>query len=555
VEPSHSTIHTKPCTIRQVRWSVPSAACPRCSSAAPRIWDVFRVAIDVDLEQPIVLSVEVSVHRCSPCGRVFRAQPPFLRRHAIYTRRVVQKAVEAVYRDGLAARRVPDRLARDFWVRPSEKMVRLWCRAFADELDFATDYQPWVIASFSGILCVDEVYQGELALLLAVDPAAPDGDRLVGYTLLTKKVDQAAVKSFLAELQAAGIKPDEVITDDSRLYPGVLAEIWPMAAHQLCLFHATRNVVKAVNAVVKQVRKAIPEPPPSTSPSLKGRFREEAPTSDQHDPASERYRWRQARRAAGIAQVHALSPQIQSARAIGRAIGVNHGTVRKWLKLTPSEPTTTIAELVATVGLMPPLEPPPAPWHDWDEVRRMREDLRLYRTLFLHQSGHLTAEEQHTLAELLAGPVGPPLKVARMFLEAWFAIWQDDDGQRRSSADAEPRYQAWHDDAAAAKVASLRRQQQHLDADHFTRLSAFLHNPVWEPTNNAAERGGRTFRHGQHPHFRLRSDKTISADIKVRAFLQKERFLSPQARRLHHCQRGRRPLRFTPEAPVRTPQR
>jgi hypothetical protein len=36
------------------------------------------------------------------------------------------------------------------------------------------------------ILCVDEVYQGDLALLLAVDPAALDGDQLVGYTLLPK---------------------------------------------------------------------------------------------------------------------------------------------------------------------------------------------------------------------------------------------------------------------------------------------------------------------------------------------------------------------------------
>src|SRR5260370_24084868 len=59
-------------------------------------------------------------------------------------------------------------------------MVRLWCRSFADQLDFSVDYQPWVVANFSGILCVDEVYQGELALLLGVDPAAPDGDRLVG---------------------------------------------------------------------------------------------------------------------------------------------------------------------------------------------------------------------------------------------------------------------------------------------------------------------------------------------------------------------------------------
>ena len=177
MEPSQAPFHATPCAFRQVRWSFPSIECPRCHGSAPRLWDVTRVAVDIDLEQPVILAVEVSVHACPACGRTFRAQPPFLRRRAIYTRRVVQKAVEAVYCDGLAARCVPDRLARDFWVKPSEKMVRLWCRAFAAEVDFTTDYQPWVVANFSGILCVDEVYQGELALLLAVDPAAPDGDR------------------------------------------------------------------------------------------------------------------------------------------------------------------------------------------------------------------------------------------------------------------------------------------------------------------------------------------------------------------------------------------
>jgi hypothetical protein len=226
VEPSQETVRTKTVSIRQVCWSLPADACPGCGDSAPRLWDVIRVAVDIDLEQPIVLSVEVSVHACGACGRTFRAQPPFLRPRAIYTKRVVQKAIEAVYCDGLAARNVPERLARDFWVRPSEKMVRLWCRSFADQLDFSVDYQPWVVANFSGILCVDEVYQGQLALLLAVDPAAPDGDRLVGYTLLanTKAVDQEAIKAFLETLRAAGIQPDEVITDDSRLYPSALAD-------------------------------------------------------------------------------------------------------------------------------------------------------------------------------------------------------------------------------------------------------------------------------------------------------------------------------------------
>lgn len=504
------------------------------------MWDATRVAIDIDLDQPVILGVEVSVHVCATCSRMFRAQPPFLRPRAIYTRRVVQKAIESVHRDGLAARCVPDRLARDFWVKPSEKMVRLWCRAFAAEVDFTGDYQPWVVANFSGILCVDEVYQGKLALLLAVDPAAPDGDRLVGYTLLSdvKAVDQDAIKTFLERLRAAGIQPDEVITDDSRLYPSALAEIWPMAVHQLCLFHATRRVVRAVSDVVKQIRRSVPVPPPASSPSLLGRFRETPPPADQHDADSERYRWRLARRTVGIAQAHALHQHISSARAIGRQLGINHGTIRKWLKLPPPDPAG-VAELAAAANQMPDLDPPPPPWHDWNEVRRVREDLRLYRTLFLHQTENLNSEEKQTLAKLLAGPVGSDLRVARAFLETWFAIWKDDRGRRRTPTDAEQRYQIWQSDAEAAKLAPLRRQQQHLDADHFARLSAFLRNPAWESTNNAAERGGRAFRHGQHPHFRLRLTTTVDADLKIRAHLQRERFCSPPPQRLHHCQRGR----------------
>jgi hypothetical protein len=54
-------------------------------------------------------------------------------------------------------------------------------------------------SEFSGILCVTEVYQGQLALLLAVDPAAPDGDRLVGYQLVHGRVDTAVVAGFLSE--------------------------------------------------------------------------------------------------------------------------------------------------------------------------------------------------------------------------------------------------------------------------------------------------------------------------------------------------------------------
>jgi hypothetical protein len=118
-----------------------------------------------------LLAVRVSVHYCSACHHYFRAQPPFLRPDAIYTRRVVRKAVESVYVDGLAFRTVGQRLARDFWVQPSEAIIRRWCRAYQAGITLDDAYQAWIVAEFSGILCVDERYQHDLALLLVVRQA------------------------------------------------------------------------------------------------------------------------------------------------------------------------------------------------------------------------------------------------------------------------------------------------------------------------------------------------------------------------------------------------
>ena len=170
-------VNCTPCSVRRVRWSLPDARCDRCQHAAPRVWDVERTALDLDLDRPVLLLVIVSVHQCHDCGHFFRVQPPFLRPDATDTNRVVATAIASVFDDGMAVTRVAARLAREFWVRPSEAVIRRWCRTYANAIDCADSYQPWVVEEFSGVLCVDEVDQNRLALLVAVDPAADDGDR------------------------------------------------------------------------------------------------------------------------------------------------------------------------------------------------------------------------------------------------------------------------------------------------------------------------------------------------------------------------------------------
>jgi hypothetical protein len=565
MEPVAPALNQTLCRVRHVRCVLPVLACDRCGRAAHAVAEAQRTALDIALEGPVVLLVTVSVHHCGTCHHFFRAQPSFLRRDATYTNRVVDKAVRSVYQDGMAIRRVAARLARDFWVQPSEGMIRQWCKTYSAGLDFATDYQAWVVAEFSGILCVDEVYQNRLALLLAVDPAAPEGDRLVGYQLVHGAVDQGDVEGFLGRLAALGVVPEQVITDGAALYPAVLAQVWPTAAHQLCLFHETRAVTTAVQRVERAVRARIPALPrasaqaPATEtaqrqtvPTLRGRPRTHPPPAEATDAAALKWRWRQGAQAALHVEVHRLRQQGVSLRGIARQTGLARGTVRRWLHAAPGDggadgPLATEATAATepipplTLSALPAPPGPPAPWTSWDEVRQARTDLTLGRFLLVRRPDHLTAAEQARLDGLLASPLGAELRVARAFLTDWYAIWCEPDGQRRDREAARIRWQQWREHPDYQAVAPLRRIQQQVDERRFGRLSQFLRQPTWEATNNGAERMGRGFRHQQAPHFTLRTEVAIEGALKAGACLRREEVIGAARPAVSRCQRGRKP--------------
>ena len=459
---------------------LPALPCDRCHQPAAPFTTAERVAIDLDLDRPTLLLITVSVHFCPSCQHYFRAQPPFLRPDATYTNRVVAAAVAAVYQDGMAMRRVPERLARDFWVRPSEASVRQWCRVYRTHFDFVTDYQPWVVQEFSGVLCVDEVYQGQIALLLAVDPAAPDGDRLVGYQLVQGDVDSATVERFLSQLHAAGIHPDQVITDGSSLYPTVLAKIWPNAAHQLCLFHETRHVTRAVLEVIQAVRRTLPTPPPKPARRWGGRLRASPPTDNPTDPDYQRWQLRQATRQAGIAQVHQLARQGLSHRAIGRQLGIDRRTVKVWLALEPSP------------------EVPDELAHDWHDLRLPDADtMRRQARQAKHAQVRELAQQGHSYCAI-ARQAG----IHRVTVSKWLKHALPDDPIQAplalpsSTTDAEtpsalpsPQpplpWQQWdevravREDLQEHRYLFLRRPK-HLLAEQQTQIDTLLASPVGE---------------------------------------------------------------------------
>ena len=350
-------------------------------------------------------------------------------------------------------------------------MIRHWCAEDVQGLNFTEDYQPWVVEGFSGVLCVDEVYQGQVALLLAVDPKAPDGDRLVGYQLVHGSVGRDDVARFFHCLRAVGIEPDEVITDDSALYPALIATVWPSAAHQLCLFHQTRQVTKHPGGTRRQVLKTVHASLPVLPPAAK----DEPPAAQAAEgsaPSTERRRGRgrcrREMRAAGLALVHALRKQGASVVGIARQTGISRrvplGCVRSWLRERAPPAEQQAAALAAHPGrrldLVTPPAPPPAPWQDWEQVRQVRQALGPDRFRLLCRPDHLTDADRATFAVVFASPVGASVRLACTFLVEWYALWRDETGQRRSFEDAQERHARWQSNPDYTSLAPLQRVQK-----------------------------------------------------------------------------------------------
>ena len=145
---------------------------------------------------------------------------------------------------------------QNFSLKLSEGFVYDCIRGRVAELDCA-EYRRWTLAHFSGTLCIiintDELHLGRDTLLLATDPI---GDFPVAFAMVDSH-DADHMRRFLANLKSHGFEPRVVIIDGSNLYPKVLAEVWPDAKHQLCVFHVLQDINRHVLDAVKRLRRAM----------------------------------------------------------------------------------------------------------------------------------------------------------------------------------------------------------------------------------------------------------------------------------------------------------
>lgn len=233
--------------------------CPRCGTESPRHDRDVRHVIDVGLDHPIVLQIHVGIYKCPRCRKKpgsFRTPLDFLGPRRSYVNRCRRKLAEAVDLDRMALNRSVQRLERDFHVPIARSTGWVWYREATPTAAEVADYQHLVAETFSGVLSVDEVYDGQYAILCARDP-------LTGRTLayeLGEKMNQEVVIRFFRGLEALGIHPEAVVTDGSNLYPKAIKAVWAAARHQLCRFHWTKEIVAEVIKGVRDYRESLPKP-------------------------------------------------------------------------------------------------------------------------------------------------------------------------------------------------------------------------------------------------------------------------------------------------------
>jgi hypothetical protein len=229
------------------------APCPKCGKSGRRKRTFTRAVRTVAYKTVAVLEITRGEYqaRCG-CRKTFRNSPEGVLPRATYDNKVRDLVLDRVLKDGMSIERTLESLRREFLLDLSTGFVYDVLRDHARRLDMA-EHRRTVLEHFSGTLCVDELHPGRFTLLLATDPLA---DLPVAFALVGAN-DQGHMRRFLGNLKNWGLAPEVVVTDGSNLYPTVLAELWPDAGHQLCVFHVIKDITKLILDAARRMRTAM----------------------------------------------------------------------------------------------------------------------------------------------------------------------------------------------------------------------------------------------------------------------------------------------------------
>jgi transposase-like protein len=225
--------------------------CPHCGKRGRLKQTHTRPVRDIAYGEILMIELSVGEYRarCS-CCKTFRSQAEGIEPRAQYTNRVREAVINRLLDDNMSMERLREALQRDFHLELSQGFLYDCLDWKVRQVDMP-GYRQWTLENFSGTLNLDEIHLGHRTLLLATDPLS---DFPVAFALVSAN-DQEHMRRFLLNLKNLGFAPKVVVTDGSNLYPKVLAELWPDARHQLCVFHVIKDINGYVLDAVRRLRR------------------------------------------------------------------------------------------------------------------------------------------------------------------------------------------------------------------------------------------------------------------------------------------------------------
>ena len=239
--------------VRVVRCTPKTHPCPECGKRGRRKRTLHRRIRSLAYRQVAWLDVHYAEYqsRCG-CCKFFRSWPLDVPPKSDYDAQVRDAVLDRILEDGLNVERTLAAMWRDFSLKLSQGFVYDCLRWRIAQLDLSV-HRRMVLEEFSGTLCVDELHLGRFTLLLATDPIS---DLPVAFALVSRN-DQDHMRRFLKNLATWGLEPAVVVTDGSPLYPAVLANLWPTARHQLCVFHVLKDINELILNGVRRLARAM----------------------------------------------------------------------------------------------------------------------------------------------------------------------------------------------------------------------------------------------------------------------------------------------------------
>jgi hypothetical protein len=229
------------------------APCPNCGKHGRRKRACTRRVRTVAYKRIASLEVTCGEYqaRCV-CREAFRNAPEPVLPGALPDNEVRDPARERLIDDGTSAEPTLASLRREFLLGLSTGFVYDVLRDHAAALDMA-EHRRMVLDRFSGTPGAGELHLGRFTLLLATDPLA---DLPVAVAPVNAN-DQGHMRRFLRDPKTRGLAPAVVVTDGSNLDPTALAELWPDAAHPLCVLHGIEDINEPIRDAVRRLRSAM----------------------------------------------------------------------------------------------------------------------------------------------------------------------------------------------------------------------------------------------------------------------------------------------------------